>query len=264
GLRFPVDVGLIGDSKRALQILMPLLKRKQDRSFLKKAQEGAKEWWKIMEERASRRDKPMKPQLVAWELGKRLSSNAIVSCDSGTITTWFARHIPARQGQMYSLSGTLASMAPGLPYTIAAQIAYPDRQCVAFVGDGGFSMLMADFATAVKYELPIKVVMIKNNTLGQIKWEQMVFLGNPEFGCELHPIDFAAYARACGATGITVTDPALCGDILDEALSLPGPVLVEAVVDPYEPPMPAKVEAKQAVRFAESLARGEPRRMKIA
>src|SRR2546422_11412824 len=115
GLRFPVDVGLIGDSKRALQILMPLLKRKQDRSFLKKAQKGAKEWRKIMEERASRRDKPMKPQRVAWELGKRLSSNAIVSCDSGTITTWFARPIPARRGQMYSLSGTLASMRPVCP-----------------------------------------------------------------------------------------------------------------------------------------------------
>src|SRR5437870_6766834 len=103
-----------------------------------------------MEERASQRDKPMKPQLVAWELGKRLSSNAIVSCDSGTITTWFARHIPARRGQLYSLSGTLASMAPGLHYTIAAQFAYPDRQCVAFVGAVGVSLVMADFVTAVK------------------------------------------------------------------------------------------------------------------
>src|SRR5947209_12258121 len=264
GLRFPVDVGLIGDSKRALQILMPLLKRKQDRSFLKKAQEGAKEWWKIMEERASRRDKPMKPQLVAWELGKRLSSNAIVSCDSGTITTWFARHIPARRGQMYSLSGTLASMAPGLPYTIAAQIAYPDRQCVAFVGDGGFSMLMADFVTAVKYQLPIKVVIIKNNTLGQIKWEQMVFLGNPEYGVDLQPIDFAEFAHACGGAGFTIEDPAECGEILDSALSTPGPVVIQAVVDPFEPPMPAKVTGEQALKFAESLARGEPNRSKIA
>src|SRR5438270_13364830 len=129
----------------------------------------------------------MRSQLVAWEFGKRLSSNAIVSCDSGTITSWFARHIPARRGQMYSLSGTLASMAPGLPYTIAAQIAYPDRQCVAFAGDGGFSLLMADFVTAVKYKLPIKLVVMKNNTLGQIKWEQMVLLGTPASGCELQP-----------------------------------------------------------------------------
>lgn len=264
GLRFPVDVGLIGDSKRALQILMPLLKRKQDRSFLKKAQEGAKEWWKIMEERASRRDKPMKPQRVAWELGKRLSSNAIVSCDSGTITTWFARHIPARRGQMYSLSGTLASMAPGLPYTIAAQIAYPDRQCVAFVGDGGFSMLMADFVTAVKYQLPIKVVIIKNNTLGQIKWEQMVFLGNPEYGVDLQPIDFAEFAHACGGVGFTVDDPAECGATMEQFLNAPGPAVLQAVVDPFEPPLPGKVTAEQALHFAESLARGEPNRGKIA
>jgi pyruvate dehydrogenase (quinone)/pyruvate oxidase len=180
GLRYPVEVGLVGDSRRTLQALLPLLQRKEERSFLTRAQAGMTEWWARMEERGSRPDKPMKPQVVGWELGKRLSSTAIVSCDSGTITTWFARQIPARRGQMHSLSGTLASMANGLPYAIAAQIAYPDRQCVAFVGDGGFSMLMAEFATAVKYELPIKVVVVKNNTLGQIKWEQMVFLGNPE------------------------------------------------------------------------------------
>ena len=180
GLRYPVEVGLVGDSRRTLQALLRLLQRKEERSFLTRAQAGMTEWWARMEERGSRPDKPMKPQVVGWELGKRLSSTAIVSCDSGTITTWFARQIPARRGQMHSLSGTLASMANGLPYTIAAQIAYPDRQCVAFVGDGGFSMLMAEFATAVKYELPIKVVVVKNNTLGQIKWEQMVFLGNPE------------------------------------------------------------------------------------
>jgi pyruvate dehydrogenase (quinone)/pyruvate oxidase len=155
-------------------------------------------------------------------------------------------------------------MANALPYTIAGQIAYPERQCVAFVGDGGFSMLMAEFATAVKYRLPIKVVIIKNNTLGQIKWEQMVFLGNPEYGCDLHPIDFAAFARACGGTGFTVDDPADCGRVLDEALAAPGAALVEAVVDPYEPPMPAKVTLEQATKFAKSLARGEPDRSKIA
>src|SRR5881296_1978576 len=264
GLRFPVDVGLIGDSKRALQILMPLLKRKQDRSFLEKAQEGAKQWWKIMEERASRRDKPMKPQLVAWELGKRLSSNAIVSCDSGTITTWFARHIPARRGQMYSLSGTLASMAPGLPYAIAAQIAYPDRQCVAFVGDGAFTMLMGEFATAVKYGLPIKVVVIRNDVLGMIKWEQMVFLGNPEYGVQLNPIDFVKFAEACGGVGFRCERPEEARSALEAMMLADGPALCEAVVDPYEPPMPARVKLKQAVRMAESLARGEPNRGRIA
>lgn len=135
---------------------------------------------------------------------------------------------------------------------------------MAFVGDGGFSMLMAEFATAVKYELPIKVVVVKNDTLGQIKWEQMVFLGNPEYGCELQPIDFAAVARACGGTGLMVDDPAACGRIIEQALSLPGPVLVEATVDPFEPPMPPRVTLEQATKFAKSLARGEPNRQKIA
>jgi pyruvate dehydrogenase (quinone)/pyruvate oxidase len=171
--------------------------------------------------------------VVAHELGKRLRDDAIITSDSGTISTWSARHIPIKRGQMFSLSGTLATMANGLPYAIAAQIAYPNRQVVAFVGDGGFSMLMAEFATAVKYQLPIKVVIIKNNSLGQIKWEQMVFLGNPEYGCDLHPIDFTAFAQACGGTGVRVEDPAECGRILDQALMAPGPVIVEAVVDPF-------------------------------
>lgn len=263
-LRYPVEVGLAGDSKRCLQQLLPQLKFKEERSFLQKAQKGMKEWWETMETRATRQDKPMKPQVVAWELGKLLKENAIISCDSGTIATWWARQIKAKRGQKFSLSGTLATMANGLPYTIAAQVAYPDRQCVAFVGDGGFSMLMAEFVTAVKYELPIKVVIIKNNVLGQIRWEQMVMLGNPEYGVELQPIDFALFARSCGAVGLTITDPSRCAETLAEALNAPGPALIEAVVDPYEPPLPGKIKAAQAVRFAESLARGEPMRMHIA
>ncbi|HMH01259.1 MAG TPA: thiamine pyrophosphate-dependent enzyme, partial [Terriglobales bacterium] len=210
------------------------------------------------------RETPMKPQVIAHELGQRLRENAIVSCDSGTIATWWARHIPVKRGQMHSLSGNLASMANGLPYAIAAQIAHPDRQCVAFVGDGGFSMLMAEFATAVKYQLPVKIVIVKNNTLGQIKWEQMVFLGNPEYGVELHPIDFAAFARACGGEGLTAEDPADCGRVVEEFLKVSGPAILQAVVDPLEPPLPAKITADQALKFAESLARGEPNRNKIA
>ena len=264
GLRFPVEVGLVGDSKRTLQALLPLLERKKDRSFLEEAQGGVKEWQQVMQTQATREDKPMKPQVVAHELGKRLSNDAIVTCDSGTIATWWARHIPVKRGQMHTLSGTLATMAPGLPYAIAAQIAYPNRQVVAFVGDGGFSMLMADFVTAVKYKLPIKVVIIKNNTLGQIKWEQMVFLGNPEYGCDLHPIDFVEFAHACGATGFTIEDPHECGEVFDRALQIQGPVIIQAVVDPFEPPMPPKVTVEQARKFAESLLRGEPNRGKIA
>jgi pyruvate dehydrogenase (quinone) len=264
GLRYPVEVGLVGDSRRTLQTLLPLLKRKDDRSFLERAQEAMEDWRGLMEERGTRQDFPMKPQVVAWELGQRLHSDAIVSCDSGTIATWWARQIPARRDQMHSLSGNLASMANGLPYAIAAQVAYPARQCVAFVGDGGFSMLMAEFATCVKYQLPVKVIIIKNDTLGQIKWEQMVFLGNPEYGCDLHPIDFAAVARACGGTGFTIERAEHCGTILDQALAAPGPVVVQAVVDPFEPPLPAKVTMEQAAKFAKSLVRGQPNREKIA
>lgn len=264
GLRYPVEVGLVGDCRRSLQELLPMLQRNKHRKFLERAQTAMAKWRTLMEERGTRKDKPMKPQVVAWEIGKRLSDHAIVSCDSGTITTWWARQIPAKRGQKHTVSGTLASMACGLPYAIAAQIAYPDRQCIAFVGDGGFSMLMAEFATCVKYQLPVKVFVIKNNTLGQIKWEQMVFLGNPEYGCELHPIDFALVAQACGGTGLTVDDPADCGSIIDQAFQTPGPVLVQAIVDPFEPPMPANITMSQAAKFAQSLARGEPNRVKIA
>jgi pyruvate dehydrogenase (quinone) len=264
GLRYPVEVGLVGDSKRVLQALLSKVDDHPDKSFLRKAQEEMKDWWKIVEERGSSLDKPMKPQVVAWELGKQLRDDAIVTCDSGTIATWWAREIIARRGQKYTLSGNLATMAPGLPYANAAQLAYPDRQVIAFVGDGGFTMLMGEFATAVKYKLPIKVVIIKNNTLGQIKWEQMVFLGNPEYGCDLHPIDFSAFARACGGTGYSVDDPARCGDMIQEFLRTPGPALLEAAIDPLTPPLPAKIKPGQAVHLAEALARGEPNRSKIA
>jgi pyruvate dehydrogenase (quinone) len=264
GLRYPIEVGLVGDSQRTMQALLPMLQRHEDRQFLETAQQGMAKWWALMEERGTRPDVPMKPQVVAWELGRRLQDDAIVCADSGTIATWWARQIRVKRGQMYSLSGTLASMANGLPYAMAAQIAYPEREVVLFAGDGGFSMLMAEFANCVRYKLPIRIVIVKNNSLGMIKWEQMVFLGNPEYGCELQPIDFAAFARACGGVGFTIEDPKTCGAVLDQAFATPGPVIVEAVVDPFTPPMPPKVTAKQVARFAQSLIRGEPNRDKIA
>src|SRR5687768_7804889 len=264
GLRYPIEVGLIGDSGRTLAALLPLLQRNEDRRFLELAQKGMQDWWRLMEEQGTRPDVPMKPQVIAWELGKRLRDDAIVCCDSGTVATWWARHIRVKRGQMHSLSGMLASMANGVPYAIAAQIAHPTRQCVAFVGDGGFSMLMAELATCVKYELPVKIVVVKNNTLGMIKWEQMVFLGNPEYGCELQPIDFAMVAKAFGAAGFSIEDPATCGSILDEALAAPGPAVIEAVVDPFVPPMPPKITVEQATKFGEALLRGTPNRDKIA
>jgi thiamine pyrophosphate-dependent acetolactate synthase large subunit-like protein len=257
GLRYTVDVGLVGDARATLQELLPLVKPKKDRSFLEKAQKGMKEWRELMRTRETRDDSPVKPQVVARHVNDLLKDGAIITTDSGTITTWAARHINIKRGMQFSCSGNLATMAPGLPYAIGAQAAYPDRQVVAFVGDGGFTMLMGDFVTAVKHELPIKVVIIKNNVLGQIKWEQMVFLGNPEYEVQLYPIDFVKFAEACGGVGFRCDRPEEVRPALQAAFSSNKPAIVEAVVDPFEPPMPAATTPQQALKFAESLVRGE-------
>ncbi|MGE0058984.1 MAG: thiamine pyrophosphate-dependent enzyme [Dehalococcoidia bacterium] len=264
GLRYPADIGLAGDTGRSLEALLPLLQRKSDRGFLEQAQQNMERWRVLLEKQETREDTPLKPQVVARAISRRLADDAIISADSGTNTIWAARHIEIKAGQMFSTSGTLASMGNALPYTIAAQLAHPDRQCVAIVGDGGLSMTMAEMATAVKYELPVRVVVFKNNSLGMIKWEQMVFLGNPEYACDLQPIDFAAFARACGAEAYSVDDPAALDDVLDRAFAVRGPVLIEASIDPLEPPLPPKVTPEQALHFAKALARGEPNREKIA
>lgn len=264
GLRYPVEVGLVGDSKRVLSELLPLLKKNDNGKFLESAQKSMSEWRELMNERGTRRDTPMKPQVVTHELNKLLGDDAIVITDSGTITAWTARHVEMRGSMQFSCSGTLASMACGLPYAIGAATAFPDRQVVAVIGDGSAAMLMGDLVTLRKYNLNAKIVVIKNNALGQIKWEQMVFLGNPEFGCELEPIDFVKVAEGCGIGAVSIEDPEQCGEQLREALARPGPCLIEAVVDPFEPPMPPKVELKQAVHMAEALARGTPRAMKTA
>ncbi len=263
GLRHPVEVGLVGDSRDVLRALLPLIRRKDDRSFLTKAQERMRDWNKLMVERGTNMDVPMKPQVVTYHLSKLLAPDAIVSSDSGTIATWSARYIQIRDGMQFSLSGSLATMANGLPYSVGAAVAYPGRQVVCVVGDGGFTMLMGEMATLVKYNLPVKVIVIKNNVLGQIKWEQIVLSSNPQFGVELQPIDFAAYARACGAAGYCIDDPHKAEHILREALAHPGPALVEAVVDPNEPPMPGKITTEQAVHFAEALLKGQKDRFDI-
>jgi pyruvate dehydrogenase (quinone) len=262
GLRYPVDVGLLGDAKTILDALLPLLKSKKP-DFLEKAQSRMKKWNELMEERGTRTDMPMKPQVVTYELNKLLKDNAIVSADSGTIATWTARYVEIRGDMKFSLSGSLASMANGLPYSIGAAMAFPGREVVCVVGDGGLSMLMAEIATLVKYNLNVKVIVIKNNVLGQIKWEQMILEGNPEFGVELQPIDFAQVAEACGAKGFTIERPEEAESILREALNYKGPTIVQAVVDPEEPPMPGKVTTEQAIHFAEALLRGQKDAMKI-
>lgn len=263
GLRYPVEVGLVGQSWDVLRGLLPLIQQKKDRKFLQEIQGSVKQWNQLMEERASRMDMPMKPQVVAHQLNEFLSDDAIVCCDTGTITTWAARHIKIKGNMMFSGSGNLATMANGLPYSVGAAVAHPGRQVVCFIGDGGFTMLMGEMATMVKYNLPVKVIVIKNNVLGQIKWEQLVMEANPQFGVQLQPIDFAGIAKACGAPGYTVDDPKKVRDVLREAFAHPGPALVEAVVDPAEPPMPGKVKMKQALHMAEALARGQKDRWDI-
>jgi len=239
------------------------LHRKADRGFLEKAQARTKDWRTLMQKRGTRTDMPMKPQVVTHELNKLLDSDAIVSSDSGTIATWSARYIDIRDRMQFSLSGSLATMANGLPYSIGAAVAFPGRQVVCIVGDGGFTMLMGEVATLVKHKLPVKVIIIKNNVLGEIKWEQMVLGANPEFGVELQPIDFAAFARACGAGGFTIDRPEQAAAVLREALAYDGPAVIEAVVDPNEPPLPGKISTKQAMNFAEALVRGERDRWDI-
>jgi pyruvate dehydrogenase (quinone) len=265
GLRYPIDIGMTGDAKATLQALIPMLQRRQDRSFLAKAQERVKEWFELMHDRETRPETPMKPQVVARAVNDHLKENAIVTTDSGTITTWAARHILMKRGMKFSCSGNLATMAPGLPYAVGAQVAFPDRQVVAFVGDGGFTMLGCEFITAVKHKLPIKVIVIKNNVLGQIKWEQMIFLGNPEYGVELQPIDFVKFAEACGGVGFRCESPSDVGPAMAAAFAVTDrPALVEAVVDPFEPPMPAQATIGQGIKLAESLVRGQPHAGKIA
>jgi pyruvate dehydrogenase (quinone) len=263
GLRHPADVGLVGTCVDALRALLPLIERKEDRGFLEKSQRRMKSWNDLMEERGTREDKPMKPQVVAYHLNRLLDDDAIISADSGTIATWAARYIQIRGDMQFSLSGTLATMASGLPYSIGAAVARPGRQVICIVGDGGLTMLMGEIATLVKYDLPVKVIVFKNNVLGMIKWEQIVLEGNPQFGVELQPIDFASVATACGAAGYTIEEPGEAEETLREALAAQGPAVVQAVVDANEPPMPGKITTDQAWEFAKALARGEKGRWEI-
>jgi pyruvate dehydrogenase (quinone)/pyruvate oxidase len=263
GLRYPADVGLVGDAKATLRELLPVLERNDDRAFLTQAQDGMQEWWKLMEHRASRADEPlMKPQTVAWALSKVLADDAIVCGDSGQVTYW-GTQMPLRGEQRFSFSGTNCSMAAALPYAIGAQMAHPERQVVAFTGDGSLTMQMGDLATLFQHELPVKVIVFKNNVLGLIKWEQMIFIGNPEYGVDFAPVDFVKIAEGCGATAFHVERAAECEDTLRQALATPGPVVVECVVDPNQPPMPPKITTDQAKALGQALARGEEHRTRI-
>jgi pyruvate dehydrogenase (quinone) len=264
GNRLPTQVPLVGDARETLEALLPRLQRHQDRSFLTRAQEGMREWRADMEALEDPDRDPIQPQYLMSVIDRLASDDAILSADSGTIATWAARHFDIRGGREFYLSGNLASMAPAVPYAIAHQLAHPHRQCIAFVGDGGFAMLMAEFLTACRYGLPIKVFVNNNGLLGQILWEQMV-LGFPEFGVRWERrADFAPWAEACGALGVRVEKPGDLEVAVGDALSHHGPALVDVYVNPDEPPLPAKVTYKQATGFAKAFLKGQPHRAAIA
>jgi pyruvate dehydrogenase (quinone) len=264
GNRLPVEMPLVGDAKQTLEALLPLLERKTNGRFLEKAQKGMERWRETLADLESSNRHPIQPQYLMRVIDRLAGDDAILSTDSGTAATWAARHFDIRGDRKFMLSSNLASMACGLPYSIAAQLAHPGRQCLAFIGDGGFAMLMAEFLTAVRYDLPIKVFVLNNGVLGQILWEQMV-LGYPEHGVRWERRgDFAAWASACGGRGIHVDDPGEVEAAVQEALDHSGPALVDVLVNPDEPPMPPKIHYQQAKGFAEAFLRGEPRRATIA
>jgi pyruvate dehydrogenase (quinone)/pyruvate oxidase len=265
GVRLPTDVPLIGDVAATLDALLPLLQERRDRGHLEKYQQQMREWRARMRALETPDRDPIAPQYLASLINELAAEDAVLTCDSGTVATWAARHFDIRGNREFYLSGNLASMAPGLPYAIAIQHAFPGRQVIAYIGDGGFSMLMAEFHTAAWHGLPIKVIINNNNSLGQILWEQMV-LGYPEHGVRYGaPVpDYAAWARAAGGHGVHVDKATDLPDALRTALHVDGPALLDVAVDPNEPPLPGKIKYDQAKKFAEAWLRGQPHKAAIA
>ena len=235
GIRYPVEVGLIGDVKATLTALLPLLHQKQDQGFLAEAQSQMRGWNALLDRVAATQRTPLRPHVALRALSDALAEDAVISLDCGANTHFAARMLQLRERQSLTGTGMLATMAPGMSYAIAAQLAFPGRQSVAVVGDGGFAQLMAELTTAVKYQLPIKVVILKNNSLAEVRFEQRE-LGNPEFGCDLSPIDFVAFAKACGADGFRCAQPAQVRPAIAEFLHSPRAAVLEVQVDADEKP----------------------------
>lgn len=266
GIRYPIDVNLVGDSKETLQKLISLLKRKEDRSWREKLEKGIKEWWEVLEARAMKSADPINPQRVFWELNKKLPDNCIITADSGSSANWYARDIKIRKGMRSSLSGKLATMCPGVPYAIAAKFAHPDKPAVALVGDGAMQMLgINGLITIAKYwerwENPQLVILVLNNRdLNQVTWEQRVMTGNPKYEGSQNVPDFpyAEYARMVGLDGIKVDKPEDLERTLEEAFSAKRPVVYEAYTDPEVPPLPPHIKLSQAKAFVSALLKGDP------
>lgn len=264
GNRIATDVPVIGDAKAGLDALKPLLEQKSDRSYLESAQKEMKDWRAKMSSLEGIEVDPIQPQYLMSLINRHAADDAILTSDSGTIATWAARHFDIHGRREFYLSGNLATMAPGLPYAIGMQFAHPGRQCIAFVGDGGLAMLMAEFNTACRYRLPVKIIVNNNGSLGQIMWEQMV-LGYPEFGIRYQDrLDFAPWAQACGGIGIRIDKADGLEQAVEEILGFDGPALLDVTVNPDEPPMPGKVQYEQAKGFAKAFLAGQPRKATIA
>ena len=242
GLRYPVELGLVGDVGATLQGLLPRLERKADRGFLAEAQNRMHEWNALLDRIENTPHLPLRPQMVIRALSDMLADDAVITLDCGANTHFAARHLRLRAGHRLISPGMLDTMAPGLPYAIAAQLAYPGRQTVAVVGDGGFAMLMAELATAVQHDLPVKVLILNNGRLAEVAFEQRE-AGFGVFGCELSPIDFVAYAKACGADGFRCAKREEIRPAIMSAFRSPRPAIIEAIVDPDEQPLkPAEVK----------------------
>jgi pyruvate dehydrogenase (quinone) len=265
-LRYPMEVNLVGDSAETLRALIPLLERKKDRSWRKRIEESVADWWKVLEARAMNDAHPVNPERVFWELSRQLPDNAILSSDSGSAANWFARDIKIRRGMMASLSGTLATMGPGVPYAVAAKFAHPTRVVVAMVGDGAMQMNGNNgLITIAKYwkewKDPRLVVLVLNNRdLNQVTWEQRAMAGDPKLPAsqDLPEFPYAQYAESLGLLGIRVDRPEQIGPAWARAFSADRPVVVEAVTDPEVPPLPPHITLKQAAALGSSLLKGDP------
>jgi pyruvate dehydrogenase (quinone) len=265
-IRYPMEVNLVGDSAETLRLLIPLLHRKEDRSWRNRIEKNVEEWWETLEDRAMESANPINPQRVFSELSPRLPDHCILTCDSGSVTNWYARNLKIRRGMMASLSGGLATMGGGVPYAIAAKFAHPDRVAVALVGDGAMQMLgMNELITIGKYwqrwSDPRLIVMVLNNRdLNQVTWEQRAMVGDPKFEAsqDLPDFPYARLAELIGLMGIRVDQPEQLADAWERALSADRPVVLEAYADPDVPPLPPHITFKQAKAYASAILKGDP------
>ncbi|WP_343661682.1 thiamine pyrophosphate-requiring protein [Ralstonia sp.] len=266
GLRYPMEVNLVGDSAQTLRALLPLLQRKTDRYWPERIARWNESWWKTLEDRALQPAYPVNPQRVFWELSPKLPDNVIVTSDSGTCANWYARDLKFKPGMMGSLSGGLASMGAAVPYAIAAKFAYPDRPVIALVGDGAMQMNnMAELITVSKYwkrwKSPKWICMVLNNQdLNEVTWEQRVMEGDPKFPAsqDIPDVPYHRFAELIGLKGIYVDNPDQLAGAWDEALHADRPVVLEVKTDPDVPPLPPHVTLQQARNFATALAYGDP------